>query len=475
MESTRLNYKNKLPIMIGAFIWVTILAFPAAAQDTEQDAPPEAVVPVDPAPSPTLIVAPVEAEAEPAADEVDTPKLPRLTGDLPERIRKVNVDASGDTIAEILQTVARQANLGIVMDPAAPALQKEMTIKLRRKPFTDVLEIILEAGSLSGELKGDILFVTPREVPEEVEEDNEDGVTDVVLEAGSDEDGAYVQVKTNKHKKSGKTRSKRYHDNNRVQVGKAVHVKAGETVDDAVAVGAPLTVEGTVRGDAVAVGGSLIVKPTAHIHGDAVSVGGGLSIEEGAVVEGEQVGVGIPFPIEHFIGEDGELRIHPPHFSEDLADALGTINRLGVILKSALLFLLALIINAMFPKRIDRVIEYINDHIGYAVLAGVIMPFAVITLTLLLIVTLIGIPLVFVVFLAMALLLAFGMTAFIAWLGDKIPLLKNKKNRIGAMAIGAMAIMLVNLIPFVGPVLVGCVSLIAAGAAFLTKLGKPTA
>ncbi len=77
-----------------------------------------------------------------------------------------------------------------------------------------------------------------------------------------------------------------------VRMGQDVVIEAGETVEEVVVIGGDLEVRGQVEGDAVAVGGSVMLGPGAMVGGDAVSVGGSLDIDPGAIVEGDEVEVG---------------------------------------------------------------------------------------------------------------------------------------------------------------------------------------
>jgi hypothetical protein len=63
-------------------------------------------------------------------------------------------------------------------------------------------------------------------------------------------------------------------------------VEAGQSVQDVVVVGGDLRVRGTVNGNAVVVGGRLILEETGMIHGDA-TVTGGTIVENGGRVRGE--------------------------------------------------------------------------------------------------------------------------------------------------------------------------------------------
>jgi len=60
----------------------------------------------------------------------------------------------------------------------------------------------------------------------------------------------------------------------KVRIGGNVVVEKGTEVNDAVAVGGSVTVNGRVRDSAVAVGGSVTLGPDAVIGKDVVSIGG---------------------------------------------------------------------------------------------------------------------------------------------------------------------------------------------------------
>jgi len=61
----------------------------------------------------------------------------------------------------------------------------------------------------------------------------------------------------------------------------------GKVVGDAVAVGGSVTISGEVTGDVSSIGGTVDLEPTADVHGDVVSVGGRVHREPGAEVGGK--------------------------------------------------------------------------------------------------------------------------------------------------------------------------------------------
>jgi len=83
-----------------------------------------------------------------------------------------------------------------------------------------------------------------------------------------------------------RSRSER-RNGDRVRFGGDVTVDAGEAIDgDVVSIGGNVRVDGEVRGDVVAVGGNLTLGPEAVVGGDATVVGGRLTRDPGAVVRG---------------------------------------------------------------------------------------------------------------------------------------------------------------------------------------------
>jgi hypothetical protein len=89
---------------------------------------------------------------------------------------------------------------------------------------------------------------------------------------------------------------RRSRDDDRVRIGGSVAVEAGEVINgDVVAVGGSARVDGTVRGGVVAVGGSVTLGPGAVVEDDVVVVGGVLRRAPEAQVRGKisEIGLGL--------------------------------------------------------------------------------------------------------------------------------------------------------------------------------------
>jgi hypothetical protein len=78
-----------------------------------------------------------------------------------------------------------------------------------------------------------------------------------------------------------------------VRFGKDIFIRSGKKVrGDVVAIGGSVYVEGRVYGDVVAVGGSVILDDGSSVRGDAVSVGGDVELLDGSHVRGDAVALG---------------------------------------------------------------------------------------------------------------------------------------------------------------------------------------
>jgi hypothetical protein len=70
-----------------------------------------------------------------------------------------------------------------------------------------------------------------------------------------------------------------------VCIGCSIRVEGAS--EDVVAIGGSITVDGTVRGDAVAIGGPIRLGETASVAGDVVTIGGRLWRHPDAVIKGD--------------------------------------------------------------------------------------------------------------------------------------------------------------------------------------------
>ena len=111
------------------------------------------------------------------------------------------------------------------------------------------------------------------------------GEEEVALDESSEE----FEAEESRHEDDRDRKHRKYRDS-QVAVGSSLTVHEDEVANEAVVFGGPLFVYGKVAGDAVAIGGSVTV--SGEVTGDVAAVGGNLVLEEGAEVLGDVVSVG---------------------------------------------------------------------------------------------------------------------------------------------------------------------------------------
>jgi len=257
-----------------------------------------------------------------------------------------------------------------------------------------------------------------------------------------------------------------------VRVFGDIHVPRGKRVsDDVVAIFGSVDVEGEVDGDVVAVLGTIHVHDGATVHGQAVSVGGAVDQEEGATINGETVSVGF-FPVSWGV----------PALPLTLsAIAAGWITAVFT----------GWIFALVFPTRLIRIATTASQRTGASLLLGLVSLPGFVAALVLLVVTVVGIPLAFLLPFAYLLLVYGGQLAATYVLGCKLvrrPL--GSRGLLWPIAAGGLLVAIffaVGAVLFVahgmsrpfglfsgllGGLLVTGLTAIGTGAFLLSKLGN---
>jgi hypothetical protein len=189
----------------------------------------------------------------------------------------------------------------------------------------------------------------------------------------------------------------------RIRIGGPIVVERGERVEDAVAVLGSVTVRGEVTGDAVAVGGSVHVEDGAAVGGEVVAIGGRIVVAPTARLSGRAEQVAIDFPAITRVGPEGPDVIFS--VMPDWPRVVGALTGLSVFRLGSLL-LLGLAAAMLFGGVVARAADHTAATPLEALVVGVglqilLVPAAVLT-GLALAVSVIGLPLVPVLVLALA-------------------------------------------------------------------------
>lgn len=231
-----------------------------------------------------------------------------------------------------------------------------------------------------------------------------------------------------------------------IRFGEDVAVAEDEQVKDAVSIGGDVRIEGEVKNDAVAVGGSLFLGPQATVEGSAVSIGGRINQSQTAVVKGDIVEMSTPWeiPSEAWFG---------------LFVGLQILAFLGFLA-------LALLLVALVPKQVQSVSRTAVESVGRSFLWGILVILTIIPVTVLLAITIVGIALIPVLYVVIILIFVFGYIGIANLIGVQVFKGVNRKKAamIWKALVGLLLLGLMNVIPVFGGLIAFLASIWGAGA-----------
>jgi hypothetical protein len=295
-----------------------------------------------------------------------------------------------------------------------------------------------------------------------------------------DEDGISIKGPVDKDLDTEVMRDYREKGTDIIKFGEDVYIEANEMIrGDVVAFGGDIWVDGIVGGNVVVIGGDIEVREGAEIKGDAVVLGGELKESPGAVIRGERVEIDTLLPIEGF----PFIHFQPRFFQI-----------FWIPVKLILSLILALLIVLFLRDRVIASETHIADNVlkcfGIGFLVIFIGGFTVTILAFLLSITLIGIPLAFLLLVGSGGVLVFAWTIAAYALGEAIRSKMNwqTNSAFSAVLIGMIVLFLpgllgqaISMTPFLSPVgmlfkLIGFLiqlfaELAGLGALFLSHFG----
>lgn len=230
---------------------------------------------------------------------------------------------------------------------------------------------------------------------------------------------------------------------------------AGEVVENLVAFGGDVEVrEGAlVRGDLMATGGDVVVRSGGEVRGRIVTTGGELRVEDGAHTDHRPIATGA-------LDLDRDDDRH-----EGLRSALSS----GV--KHSLLFLLGLFFLGVFRERHANLARVIVERPGRTAFVGFFGMIGAVVLTIVLLITLIGIPGAFVVALGTFLAVYGGIAVAASVLGAVLPFPALSGRPVAQLFVGILVLFLLSLVPVLGGVVGVLVASLGLGAMLTTRFG----
>jgi hypothetical protein len=392
-----------------------------------------------------------------------------LGGDWPAEASGQKVTVEAKTPNQALREIAAAAGWGLALN-SGPGGESGVEFSFKDVPVEDALAAVLYASKLHAVRIGDSVAVTPSDSEPDVDAPAEPDVDASAPKGGTGGSwAARIGRHRHRHHANGKDRVELGHDvdipagaqvGEVVAIGGSVHLGAGASADEVVAIGGRIETEAGVQvgGDSVAIGGSQHLGPGTVVAGDAVMLGGELQLDPGATVNGQQVNLGIGrlFEMDHPAFWAGGLLI------------LFWVRKLA---EFVLFFCLGALLLFAVPNQLATVGSLISRQPLRAGLAGFLATLAIPFLTLLLIVTLVGIPLVAVEVFGVALAALMGFTAISVLIGNRLRIPVRGGGLLG-LAIGTAIVVALTTLPWVGGALLVTAWFVALGATLVSRFGS---
>jgi hypothetical protein len=409
--------------------------------------------------------------------------------------RKVSIEFRGP-LNEALKQIAAKGSINLVV---TGKLDEPAEVYLKNIGAEEALQAVANVHHLRLERQGSVWIIQPGEgapfgpreapaplvqdkpVPPEPPEESGEGLS------GKDARKKVREVTKDLKRKYRKQGSQIHHGDLVVAENETIReaviyggnlVVNGMSEGDAVTFGGNIEVTGHVGGNAVAIGGNVHLASGAVVDGDATAIGGNVSKEEGATVHGNTASVGsgegLQVNVPKIIGEvirgsrwapltvprdDGDVRVHVGGFFRFL-------------LFFALTFGLAFLALLLFPERIKRIQTELRSDPLKCGLTGVVGSMAVLAMTILMAVTLIGIPLSILLCIIYGVALVLGIAPVANEIGNRLPWFKGRRTQAGVLAMGTLVLSFVWIVPIMGPLIIALLSMIPLGAIIRTRFGQ---
>jgi hypothetical protein len=260
-----------------------------------------------------------------------------------------------------------------------------------------------------------------------------------------------------------------------ISFGGNVTIEQGVRIDgDVVVFGGNLSLAGNAMRDVTIFGGNVTLEATAVVERDVVTMGGNVDQKEGATVKGRVTR-----------GESGFTRPVPPVppavaptvFASGLAGGLmgAAWAFVRAVLYALALAALGALVVVFLPQQARQVIDVSQKSAMPSLGVGCLTIFVAITLSILLIITICGIPFGVFLLIAFAVASAFGWIA-VGWLvGEKImdsvKVRESWKTPVITVIVGVILLAVVSAVPIVGWIVSMFFGLLGLGAVVLTRFG----
>lgn len=240
-----------------------------------------------------------------------------------------------------------------------------------------------------------------------------------------------------------------------------VVVQHGQEVTTAVSIGSYVQVDGTVRENAVSIGGDVRLGPTGVVEGDAVAIGGKVVEAPGSHVSGKVTTTGSSL---------SHLRRALAAAIPALFVGLGVLAGAALVLGSVGSIALALVVLFLFPDQTQFARQKLEHHPWSALGAGALALVLAVPILTFLTLTVVGIPLGFVVAILFVAALILGTVALGQWLGMRLGRQMHRPlTPVVASLIGLLILTILCSLPVLGVFVQVFVVCMALGAVAFSR------
>ncbi|MFH2204491.1 MAG: hypothetical protein ABIJ96_15355 [Elusimicrobiota bacterium] len=245
-----------------------------------------------------------------------------------------------------------------------------------------------------------------------------------------------------------------------VKFGENIRITEGEEIaGPVVAIGGSIRSDGHIDGPAVSVGGSVELGPSAVVEGPVVSLGGRTHRAEGSRIEGPIVDL----PGTGVLGRFAAAAAYIGAASAAIYIVAKASTGIGWIV-------LSLVLVALFPKSLRQTKDHLSRKFTESALVGLIAWPALLVISLTLLVSIIGMPLVPLLLTIAAAAYVWGFAAIAYLLGERLSM-GRWKSPFASMAVGMLILKLLQWVPIVQWIVFSAVAIVGVGASILSRFG----
>ncbi len=268
------------------------------------------------------------------------------------------------------------------------------------------------------------------------------------------------------------------------KVKKDLILQENEVFDDnIISIGGNIDIKGKVNKSIIIIGGKL--RLFGHVEEDLICISSDVKIYKNAFIKGDLFVIGGKLEKDPEMRLQGEYSYFKFNLKKIETTLLPIISDSGSITffkaaKIILWLILALIIFAIIPKKINHAEEIFEKNMLRIGITGILSILAFILLFLIFIIlsfVIIGIPLLFILILFYFVLIMFGRTVLLYFIGIKILKTVNIKNVTPALFIfvGISFYLMLKFLPVFGPILLIIFNMfeIGIGMSFLFRKKIP--